>query len=86
MPLVDRTVYPEAEYPGGQWDYQFFYEENFDKACKGFEANIRNVVKALFRKGDPDARGQARAAPRGAQGRRLVRRRRPAPTCRAMAT
>ena len=56
--LVDRKVYPEAEFPAGQWDYQFFYEESFDKACKGFEANIRNVVKALFRKGDPKAVGK----------------------------
>ncbi len=53
VPLVDRDVYPEARFPAGQWDYQFFYEENFEKACKGFEANVRNLVKALFRKGDP---------------------------------
>jgi pimeloyl-ACP methyl ester carboxylesterase len=58
VPLVDRSVYPEAEYPAGQWDYQFFYRESFDKACAGFEANIRNVVKALFRKGDPAAVGK----------------------------
>jgi pimeloyl-ACP methyl ester carboxylesterase len=58
VPLVDRSVYPEAEYPVGQWDYQLFYEENFDKARKGFEANIRNVVKALFRKGNPNAVGK----------------------------
>jgi pimeloyl-ACP methyl ester carboxylesterase len=58
VPLVDRAVYPEAEYPAGQWDYQLFYEESFDRACKGFEANIRNVVKALFRKGNPDAVGK----------------------------
>ena len=58
LPLVDRSVYPEAEYPAGQWDYQLFYEESFDKARKGFEANIRNVVKALFRKGDPNALGK----------------------------
>ena len=58
VPLVDRTVYPEAEYPVGQWDYQLFYEESFDKASKDFEANIRNVVKALFRKGDPNAVGK----------------------------
>src|SRR5256885_15895479 len=25
--LVDRTVYPEGEYPAGQWDYMRFYEE-----------------------------------------------------------
>ena len=58
VPLVDRSVYPETEYPAGQWDYQLFYEESFDKACKNFEANIRNVVKALFRKGNPDAVGK----------------------------
>ena len=58
VPLVDRSVYPEAEYPAGQWDYQLFYEESFDKACKGFEADIRNVVKALFRKGDPKVVGK----------------------------
>jgi pimeloyl-ACP methyl ester carboxylesterase len=58
VPLVDRSVYSEAEYPAGQWDYQLFYEESFDRACKGFEANIRNVVKALFRKGNPDAVGK----------------------------
>ena len=49
---------PRPSIPAGQWDYQFFYEESFDKACKGFEANIRNVVKALFRKGDPKAVGK----------------------------
>ena len=54
--LVDRKTYPEAEFPVGQWDYQFFYEESFDKACEGFEVNIRNTVKALFRKGDPKRR------------------------------
>jgi len=56
--LVDRSIYPEDEFPAGQWDYQYFYQESFDKACKGFEANVRNVVKALFRKGNPDAVGK----------------------------
>ena len=58
VPLVDRKVYPEAEFPVGQWDYQLFYEESFDRACKSFEADIRNVVKALFRKGDPRSVGK----------------------------
>jgi pimeloyl-ACP methyl ester carboxylesterase len=58
VPLVDRTVYAEAEFPAGQWDYQLFYEENFDKACKSFETDIRNVVKALFRKGDRKSVGK----------------------------
>lgn len=53
VPLVDRRVYPEAEFPVGQWDYQLFYLESFDKARRTFEANPRNTVKALFRKGNP---------------------------------
>jgi pimeloyl-ACP methyl ester carboxylesterase len=58
VPLVDRAVYPDAEYPAGQWDYQLFYEENFDKALKDLEASIRNTVKAMFRKGDANAVGK----------------------------
>src|SRR5437868_3304181 len=58
LPLVDRTLYPESRFPAGQWDYQLFYEENFPAASAAFEANTRNTVKALFRKGNPAARGQ----------------------------
>ena len=58
VPLVDRKLYPQDTFPAGQWDYQFFYEESFDKAVASFEANIRNVVKLLFRKGDPARVGQ----------------------------
>jgi len=58
VPLVDRSVYPEAQYPVGQWDYQLFYEESFDKASAAFEANVRNTVKALFRKGSPNGKGK----------------------------
>jgi pimeloyl-ACP methyl ester carboxylesterase len=53
LPLVDRSVYPADLYPAGQWDYHLFYEENFDKARADFEVNIRNAVKAMFRRGDP---------------------------------
>jgi pimeloyl-ACP methyl ester carboxylesterase len=58
IPLVNRTIYPEAQYPAGQWEYMRFYEENFDKARSGFEADIPNLVKLLFRKGDPNGRGK----------------------------
>lgn len=58
VPLVDRSIYPVSEYPVGQWDYHLFYEENFELARKGFDANPRNVLKALFRKGDPTAVSQ----------------------------
>lgn len=56
--LVDRTVYPENEYPAGQWDYFYFYEENFERARAVFEANPEAVIKALFRTSfGPDGRG-----------------------------
>ncbi len=58
IPLVDRDLYPEADYPAGQWEYMRFYEENFPAAHTAFEANVRNTVKALFRKGNPAGRGQ----------------------------
>jgi pimeloyl-ACP methyl ester carboxylesterase len=61
LPLVDRSVYPADLYPVGQWDYHFFYEENFDKARTDFEANIRNAVKAMFRKGNPASVGKPAA-------------------------
>jgi pimeloyl-ACP methyl ester carboxylesterase len=58
IPLVDRTLYPEDTYPAGQWDYQCFYEESFDKVHPVLEASVRNTVKALFRKGNPDGVGK----------------------------
>src|SRR5262249_33127779 len=51
-------VYPEAEFPAGQWEYQLFYRENFDRAHTVFEANVEATVKALFRKGDPAGKGK----------------------------
>ncbi len=57
-PLIDRTVYPESEFPAGQWDYQLFYQESFDRARAAFESNVRNTIKALFRKGSPATVGK----------------------------
>ena len=58
LPLIDRTVYPEAQYPAGQWEYMLFYEEQFEKARAAFEADPRMTVKALFRKGSPSGKGK----------------------------
>jgi len=58
LPLVDRTTYPEAQYPWGQWEYMAFYEENFSKACAAMEVDVMATVRALFRKGSPDAIGK----------------------------
>jgi len=56
--LVNRETYPEATYPAGQWEYQLFYEEHFDRACSAFEADIENTIRALFRKGNPAGQGK----------------------------
>jgi pimeloyl-ACP methyl ester carboxylesterase len=55
IPLVDRQMYPEAEFPAGQWDYQLFYEESFPVAVAQFGADVERTVKLLFRKGSPEA-------------------------------
>ena len=57
LPYADRTLYPEAEFPWAQWEYMAFYQESFPHTCAGFEANIANSVKAMFRKGNPAAAG-----------------------------
>jgi len=56
--LVDRHVYPEDQFPVGQWDYMHYYLENFDRATKVMDTDAYNTVKALFRKGDPAGLGQ----------------------------
>ena len=58
IPLADRSVYPEAEFPAAQWDYQLFYRENFAAASAAFEGDVRATVKALFRAGGPAGKGQ----------------------------
>jgi pimeloyl-ACP methyl ester carboxylesterase len=56
--LIDRTIYPADQFPAGQWEYQLFYRESFDKARAAFEADVNATVKALFRKGDPAGKGK----------------------------
>ncbi|GGC54314.1 alpha/beta hydrolase [Chelatococcus reniformis] len=58
VPLADRSVYPDEQYPAAQWDYQLFYRENFPAACEAFEGDVRATVKALFRAGRPEDRGK----------------------------
>lgn len=56
--LVDRRVYPETEFPAGQWDYQLFYEERFDRAHRVFDADVSASVRCLFRAANPAGRGK----------------------------
>ena len=54
---VDRTVYPEAEFPAGQWEYMRYYEESFAAATGLFDSDPLGVARALFRKGGPEGQG-----------------------------
>lgn len=53
---IDRNVYPEDQYPYGQWDYQFFYLEHFDVALQDMEVDPHKMVKLLFTKGQAAAK------------------------------
>ena len=56
--LVDRGIYPEAEFPAGQWEYMRFYEEHFAEATAPMDANPAAMVRAIFRKGSADVVGR----------------------------
>ncbi len=58
LALVDREVYPENEFPVGQWDFMRYYEESFAEAITPMDANVSPFLKLLFRKGDPAGEGK----------------------------
>lgn len=58
LPYVDRTLYPVDEYPYGQWDYQVYYQEHFERATRVFAADPYRTIKLLLRKGNPADAGQ----------------------------
>jgi hypothetical protein len=51
--LVDRELYPEHEFPAGQWDYMRYYEESFAEAIASMDANVycRNLTEETIRSG-----------------------------------
>ena len=61
LALIDRQVYPENEFPAGQWDYMLYYEENVAEAIAPLDARVFQTVKLLFRKGDPAGEGKPAA-------------------------
>jgi pimeloyl-ACP methyl ester carboxylesterase len=67
IPLVDRSRYPEDEFPDGQWAYYRHYPEAFDQAVADFEADIPATLRVFFRRGRPPA-GPSRSARVGADG------------------
>lgn len=50
---VDRDLYPEDQYPHGQWSYQAYYERDFEGASAFFDADIPAMLRASRLKGQP---------------------------------
>ena len=71
LTLVDRKLYPENEFPAGQWEYMRFYEESFAEATAPMDANVRKFLKLAFRKGDPQGEGQRAMTAMARRGRGL---------------
>lgn len=46
--FVDRKIYPEDEYPYGQWDYMAYYEEAFEECVKPLEADVPGFCKSVW--------------------------------------
>jgi pimeloyl-ACP methyl ester carboxylesterase len=58
VPLVDRTLYPAATYPDGQWDYYRYYTTHFDAAVADLDADVAASLAAIYRSGTPDTVGR----------------------------
>jgi pimeloyl-ACP methyl ester carboxylesterase len=58
VPLVDRSLYPIAEYPDGQWDYYRYYNTHFDAAVADLDADKASSLASIFRSGDPGSLGK----------------------------
>lgn len=58
LPLIDRQLYPEDQYPDGQWDYYRFYLTHFDQTVSDFEADIPAALGSLYRPGNPASAGK----------------------------
>ena len=56
--LVNRDIYPAAEFQYGQWSYQKFYEQETELSVRQFSADIEKVTKLIFSKGNPDQHGK----------------------------
>lgn len=58
VPLVDRELYPEKDYPVGQWDYWLLHREHFGRTVRVFEADVRATFSASYRSGSPKVVGK----------------------------
>jgi soluble epoxide hydrolase / lipid-phosphate phosphatase len=57
LPYVNREVYPIDEYPHAQLDYMAYYQLYPEQVTALFDSAPGRVVRAIFRRGEPDAYG-----------------------------
>ncbi|KAF3010015.1 hypothetical protein E8E13_011423 [Curvularia kusanoi] len=55
--LVNRDIYPEDEYPDGQFNYIRYYNEEPEKSAEAYEIASEKVCKALYMPHDPKKYG-----------------------------
>ena len=69
VPTVDRELYPEKDYPVGQWDYWLLHREHFGRTVDVFQADVRATFSAAYQSGSADAVGKpSRSADMRARG------------------
>lgn len=56
--LVDRDLYPAAEFAAGQWEYMRFYEDHFSSATAPMDADPGNMIQTMFRRATVKVVGQ----------------------------
>lgn len=56
--LSNREIYPEAEFPYAQWEYQAYHVEQPEASASQLHANVAATVKALYRPAGPEAYGK----------------------------
>ncbi|KAE8450127.1 hypothetical protein EG329_006908 [Mollisiaceae sp. DMI_Dod_QoI] len=62
LKLVNRERYPEDKFPYGQWDYQMFYAQSFDKATEWFDSDPEAFLRVVLSGGTPGSHNYANPA------------------------
>jgi pimeloyl-ACP methyl ester carboxylesterase len=73
LATIDRELYPENEFPAGQWDYMRYYEESFAEAIASMDANVYEFVKLTVSQGGSSRRGATSVHSNGSSESQLPR-------------
>jgi len=56
--MVNRELYPAAEFPAGQYEYAAFYQDHFADVLQVFDGHVEDLLKVILRRGDPSQAGK----------------------------